>query len=272
MTPRSLLKGIGLSVAVSGATLLSVQPAAAQQAPTNTRVIPMEGAAYCPQGWDEGNGTSSRPALKHCYPRRSGESKMAYRKKAAPCISGYGIMGSDYWCVQGYVTEPQLARANAFQKRDVRDRCPAGFHSYKMVCSSDYAKTATYRWKGAAECKAGEIAEWGIWCTSNFEHLTAIQISSAANRDWNNIYTATNGQEPKQSPDSPYSEVYIHMFGQPKKGGASGATGSTPGAASAGQAAGRTDKPAAECAVVDTVTRGLGGFAAKARKAIKKDC
>lgn len=267
MTSLSLIKIIGLSVAAGGAAWLSVQPAAAQQAPTNSRVIPMEGAAYCPPDWDEGNGTSNRPALKHCYPRRSGESKMAYRKKAAPCISGYGIMGSDYWCVQGYVTEPQLARANAFEKRDVRDRCPAGFHSYKMVCSSDYAKTATYRWKGAAECKAGEIAEWGIWCTSNFEHLTAIQISSAANRDWNNIYTATNGQEPKQSPDSPYSEVYIHMFGAPAANKSSSAAGGAPEQGSDAAAA-----KTAECAVVDAATRGLGGLAGKARKAIKKGC
>ena len=215
-----------LTVLAATVAALSATPAAAQN-PTNSRIIPMDGASSCPARWDEGNGTSYRPALKHCYPRSNNESPMAYRWRSGPCIAGYGVEGS-MWCVKGVITEPELARANAFQKRDLGDRCPAGFHSYKMSCSSDYAKTATYRWKGTADCKAGEIAEWGIWCTSNFEHLTAIQVSSAAARDWNNIYTAT-AKAPKQSPDSDYSEVYIHMFGQPK-GKGSQASASSPAA------------------------------------------
>lgn len=201
----------GLAFIVVGA--FTIMPAAAQSGPTNSRVMPMEGATVCPTGWMEGNGTSGRPALKHCYPQSNGQSPMAYRYRGS-CMEGYGVNGTE-WCVRGFVTVPEYAAANKINKRDIRDRCPAGYHSYKMVCSSEYAEAPAARWKGASACNASELVEWGVWCVSNYQRLSAIQVSSAAKRDWNNIYTATQGKAPTQSPDDDYSELYKQLFGAP---------------------------------------------------------
>jgi hypothetical protein len=84
-----------------------------------------------------------------------------------------------------------------------------------MVCSSEYAEAPAARWKGASACNASELVEWGVWCVSNYQRLSAIQVSSAAKRDWNNIYTATQGKAPTQSPDDDYSELYKQLFGAP---------------------------------------------------------
>ncbi|WOK35478.1 hypothetical protein [Sphingomonas sp. C3-2] len=205
----------GLAVfAVTIIGAFAATPAAAQRGPTNTQVIPMEGANTCPTGWLTGNGTSARPALKHCYPQSNGQSAMAYRKRGS-CMEGYGENG-DEWCLKGFVTVPEYAAAHKIDKRDIRDRCPAGYHSYKMVCSSQYAEASSARYKGAADCKPTELVEWGLWCVSNYQKLSAIQVSSAAKRDWNNIYTGTRGQSPLQSPDDDYSELYRKLFGEPK--------------------------------------------------------
>lgn len=202
----------GFAVIVVSA--FAATPAAAQRGPTNTQPIPMDGANTCPSGWLTGNGTSSRPALKVCYPQSNGRSAMAYRYRGS-CMEGYGVNGSE-WCLKGFVTVPEYAAANKINKRDIRDRCPAGYHSYKMVCSSDYAEASSARYKGTGECKPGELVEWGIWCVSNYSKLTPIQVSSAAKRDWNNIYTGTQGKSPLQSPDDDYSELYRKLFGEPK--------------------------------------------------------
>jgi len=61
-----------------------------------------------------------------------------------------------------------------------------------------------------------QLVEWGIWCVSNYQKLSASQVSSAATRDWNNIYTGTQGKAPRQSPDDDYSELYRKLFGEPK--------------------------------------------------------
>lgn len=207
------LAGItGFAIIVASA--FAATPAAAQRAPTNTQVIPMDGANTCPSGWLTGNGTSSRPALKHCYPQSNGQSAMAYRYRGS-CMEGYGVNGSE-WCLKGFVTVPEYAAANKINKRDIRDRCPAGYHSYKMVCSSEYAEASSARYKGTAECRAGELVEWGLWCVSNYQRLSPIQVSSAAKRDWNNIYTGTQGKSPLQSPGDDYSELYRTLFGEPK--------------------------------------------------------
>lgn len=209
---RNLVPLAGLIFAP--AMMLLASPAAAQTGPTNSKIIPLDGASNCPGGWDTGNGSSARPALKHCYPRANGQSPIAYRYKGS-CADGFGIEG-DSWCVKGFVTVPEYAAANKINKRDIRDRCPAGYHSYKMVCSSEYPEASSARYKGTTECKANELVEWGIWCVSNYAKLSPIQVSSAAKRDWNNIYTGTQGKSPLQSPDDDYSELYRKLFGDPK--------------------------------------------------------
>ena len=189
-------------------------PTVAAQGVYSKNGVPMDGARTCPTGWDQGStNKNSLQKPNYCYPRYNNSPKI-YRNTNG-CAQGYGADGMQ-WCTEGYV-EQELARGNAIPKQGPLDRCPAGFHTYKDKCTSDYAKTAKARPKGNGACKANEVAEWGIWCVSDYQHLTKHNLTSAAMRDWNNIYTFSGGKRPKQGPDSSdkYSEVYIALYGQP---------------------------------------------------------
>ena len=203
--------GVALMAACVAWAGWMTMPEAAAQGVYSKNGIPMDGARTCPSGWSQ--GTASRRS-DFCYPTYNNSPKV-YRNKNG-CAQGYGENGS-YWCSEGHV-EQELARGNAIAKQGQLDRCPAGFHTYKDQCTSDYNKTAKARPKGNGACKAGEVQEWGIWCVSDFQHLTKHNLTSAALRDFNNIYTFSGGKLPKQGPKSSdkYSEVYIALFGQPE--------------------------------------------------------
>lgn len=202
--------GAIVAAGVTWAALLAAPHALAQGVYSKSG-IPMDGARTCPDGWKQGTGSQRS---NFCYPLYNNSPKV-YRNKNG-CAQGYGENGP-YWCSQGHV-EQELARGNAIAKQGPLDRCPAGFHTYKDKCTSDYAKTAKARPKGKGACKANEVEEWGIWCVSDYQHLTKHNLTSAATRDWNNIYTFSGGKAPKQGPKTSdkYSEVYIALYGQPE--------------------------------------------------------
>lgn len=213
------LKG-GSLAALWGAACLALgsmayAPQAAAQGVYSKNGVPMDGASTCPDGWDRGSSNkNSMQKTNYCYPRYANSGKI-YRNTNG-CASGYGENGRN-WCLEGY-SDPQLNRPGVITKKNMQDRCPAGFHTYHDKCTSNYPKLAKVRHKGNGECKAGEIAEWGIWCVSDYQHLTKHNLTSAATRDWNYIYSFTGGKSPKQNPNSKdrYSEVYIALFGQPE--------------------------------------------------------
>lgn len=70
---------------------------------------------------------------------------------------------------------------------------------------------------------------------------------------WNEV----RARKPNQSPDSDYSEVYIHMFGAPKPTGSSGAAATSDMGSVASQAE-QTDKFGKPCS--SEVGRAVGGL------------
>lgn len=208
--------------------MLGLAPGVAQAQGVYTKEgLAMAGAKRCPDRWHQGSGTNgSRERQKYCYPSYANSPKV-YRAKTGSCAAGYGLYDEQQWCVEGYKEPVALGAQHTFTKANKTDRCPAGFHSYKELCASDYDKPSTARLKGSGECRADEILEWGLWCTSNYAHLTAKQLRGAAIRDYNNIYGYT-GKEPRQSPNSDESEVYAALFGQGAPATAEGASAESP--------------------------------------------
>lgn len=192
-------------------------PLSAQANPYKDKAVPMDQATRCPPRWERGNGNFDTSPLL-CYPQYA-NSPQIYRNRSKDCRAGYGNF-VEQWCVEGYDEHPQLANPNVMAKAHRADRCPAGFYTYMDKCTTELANPPKARVKGNAACRAGEIAEWGIWCTSGYEHLSVQDIRSAHYRDWNYIYSMTRGGNPRQGPsDEDASEVYKAMFGDDRLDG-----------------------------------------------------
>lgn len=185
--------------------------------PDRSDGVPMDGASRCPSRWRETSRSASDERPGYCYPQYA-NSPSIMRRSGSSCPSGFGVDGE--WCSQGHVEHTQLANPHVMAKAHQADRCPAGFYTYLDKCTTELARPPKVRVKGGGACRAGEIAEWGIWCTSEFDHLSVQDIRSAHYRDWNYIYSMTRGGNPRQGPgDEDASEVYRHMFGDAKLDG-----------------------------------------------------
>lgn len=191
------------------------------QGSNNSNGIPHKGSSCPNEGWKRGDGRQF-PNSDRCYPTSPNAPKI-YRvgHDNEKCTQGYGRQWS--FCIEGYDPNWMANQKSNLDKANPTDRCPAGWVTApplangKTRCRPDVSQPATARAKGAGTCKANEIAEWGIWCTSNYEHLTAKRVKQSAAADWNDIYTATRGKEPRQSPDDNGSEVYRALLA--KEGG-----------------------------------------------------
>ena len=205
--------------ALGAASLLLVLGSAGEaraQGSNSSNGIPHEGSSCPNEGWTRG-GTNKYPHSTRCYPTSATSPKIYRVDSLTKCAPGYGKQWS--FCIEGFDPDWMANQAGNIAKPSLQDRCPAGWRSTnKPVCRPEVPKPATARLKGNGSCKANEIEEWGIWCTSNYEHLTAKRVKQAAAADWNDIYTATRGKSPRQSPDDDGgSEVYRALLA--KEGG-----------------------------------------------------
>lgn len=191
------------------------------QGSNNSNGIPHKGSSCPNEGWKRGDGRQF-PHSDRCYPTSSNSPKI-YRvgHDNEKCSQGYGRQWG--FCIEGYDPNWMANQKGNLDKANPTDRCPAGWvtapplSNGKTRCRPDVSNPSTARAKGAGACNANEIAEWGIWCTSKYEHLTAKRVKQSAAADWNDIYTATRGKEPRQSPDDNGSEVYRALLA--KEGG-----------------------------------------------------
>ena len=118
--------------------------------------------------------------------------------------------------------------AGTIRKSDRMQRCPAGYWTTPdnlMVCGTQVtAAPPRSRLKGTTTCRAGELEEWGVWCTSDTGRLSKLDVTQAASRDFNTIYSNT-GQFPASDRiyDSP---TVLALFRE----GAAAATPTSPAA------------------------------------------
>ena len=201
--------------------MLGTAAPAHAQGSNSSNGVPHEGSSCPNEGWTRG-GSCKYPHSYRCYPTSPNSPKI-YRVKydGEKCVQGYGRQWA--FCIEGYDPSWMANQKGNLDKANPADRCPAGWVTAPPLanghtrCRPEVPKPSTARAKGAGSCKAGEIEEWGIWCTSNYEHLSAKRVKQAAAADWNDIYTATRGKEPRQSPDDNGSEVYRALLA--KEGG-----------------------------------------------------
>ena len=266
--------GFAALFAAAAISFLAASPAAAQG---TMSPMPKPTNGSCPSGWTDyaseakKSGDLSSGKGNTCYPKRNG-AKPAYlpSPSSKPCADGYTKSGS--FCVQGGGGTVQ-ASAKSVKKANPLDRCPVGFFTYNgngELCTSNAANPPSIRLKGAGQCNAGEIEDWGLYCVSNYGQLTRKDAAKGF-PDYNGIYqtsykTTGKTSKPNQA-DLPegkeYTPAYFEIFGRvdrdgnPIGGSTASATASSGSSSSAPVAAAAEAK---QCAPKPKKKKGLGGF------------
>ena len=167
----------------------------------------------CPGGYDKGGAVAGRPNASLCYERSrgSGAEYQARQERARNAPDA-----------------PPPPESATIRKPSRSDRCPAGYFSVQSDisrCETIVADKPVARLKGATSCRAGELSEWGIWCTSNTAKLTRGEVLNALITDVNNIMSEIASPP---NTDTTTSPTFMTLF---PAGGASQAA--TPAAAPA---------------------------------------
>ena len=237
---------------------LPATPAAAQG---SLSPFPSSGAG-CPTGWTPGGNTTNRdrPDPKMCY-ARSSSAPLAYANPSRKaCAEGY-TNSSGYCYVKkaeynGPSAADQLVSNASLVKASKGDRCPLGYFSKAdMATCTTWLSPATSSRRKAGACRAGELDEWGLYCTSNTGNITREQAEQEATRDFNAIYTATGANYPNQGSDTENYPSMIAAYG-PKGGRRAAASSSSSNSQSASN-----DAPAANtnCPTPSSTGATLGG-------------
>ncbi len=153
---------------------------------------------------------------KYCVPQTSKSSAVYHAPQGNKCAAGYFFRNG--WCIEdkkassstsssassssssgrsnaGSAPQPvgiTLAKANPLQL------CPSGYRTSgdNKSCQTIFEGAPAARAKGAGSCNAGEIEEFGAWCTSTETALTAEQMKNATRQDFNRIYTQNGSKNP----------------------------------------------------------------------------
>jgi hypothetical protein len=266
VTPRIGRTSAALTAMVFAAAPLvtyfaSPAPALAQR----TDSVPKLGT--CPFNWREGGTGPNRVAgmAGNCYPISATSPKIFVRSSSSePCPTGYYPEGSRYCTTHksiGVSAETRSSPDARLAKPAPNARCPLGWASTRdlTACYTTFEKPTVARLSHGKACKPGELAEWGIWCTSNYEGIDRTRADNAGAKDFNEVYawTLRNRGDTKTVGDtfSPEAEAYFASRGGT---GAAAATGK-PAAASTGASA--TQSEATPCTSTSGAAAGaaLGG-------------
>ncbi len=210
------------AAALASAALLALPVATPAFAQGSLSPFP-KGDGACPGDWSMSGGM--------CRPGSS--NRKAYRNPSrARCPSGY--TSQSVYCIErtdndGVSAADRLVSNATLVKANRLDRCPLGYFSKAdmATCTTQLSPAPQSRRKAGA-CRAGEIDEWGLYCTANANAITRQQAEKEADRDFNAIYTANGGTGPTQTPggdDTTNSAPMVAAYG--RKGGGGGAASSS---------------------------------------------
>ncbi len=232
-----------MATAMTAATISLATPAMAKPSP-----VDRQGAQGCPSGWEQGSprSKSGETMATHCYARSSDAPTVSVvATPQAACPSGMSkdqTNGFTRWCSSQDPQSRLVAETQSGQiaKTNILDRCPVSFYSDPDLknCISIATTPPATRAKGSAPCKAGELEEWGIWCTSNTSVVTKYDASQASYRDVNTIYGNSGGKQPNQGTEVYNTPSIKTLFGGDDKKAADTSTGST---------AAKTESAIAQC-------------------------
>jgi len=154
--------------------------------------VAAEGAT-CPAGWSNPKLGGGRSDSTVCVVSSS-NARAVYRRQAGEtCKPGYNT--GSFWCEKAPAAYVHKGSTDSLEKPNKTDRCPTGWFTTGngMTCVTQMKEPTSSRLKAGKACRANEVDEWGVWCTSNYETLTPENISSWAMRDYNAMYAFNRG-------------------------------------------------------------------------------
>lgn len=154
--------------------------------------VASEGAT-CPAGWSNPSVGGSRTDSSVCVVTGSSARAVYRRHNGEACKPGYNTGSS--WCEKAPAVYVQQSTSDSLEKPNKTDRCPTGWFTTGsgMTCITQLKEPTSSRLKAGKACRANEVDEWGVWCTSNYAAIDAGRIRGAALRDYNTMYAHNRG-------------------------------------------------------------------------------
>lgn len=254
---------LGSAVLLAASAFVSLPPAHAQ-GQNKEPVARTSGAWGCPSGWS--STKNNKTDLSMCFPQSSLAPDIYPKKDKDSCAEGY-IEEKNVWCTTKGAKDanaaakkkadaerkkaesksassgssssssdtpaPRQAPNSSVAKASRLDRCPLGHFSISDMtgCTAMFSPAPKVR-TNTGGCSAGEIDEWGLYCTADATVITRTQAEAAAVRDFNQIYAANELTVPTQGDDSSNYPSMVAAYG-PKGGAQANSGGSATPAAPA---------------------------------------
>lgn len=163
-------------------------------------------ATTCPTGYHRGKPGHTRGVgsyatgendPKFCYPEVSNPPAVYVRaSRTATCAAGYRVdsRSADFCTTAAaprtWSAEDNLAKQTRLTKPSLDARCPTGWASAKdlKTCYTILDNPPASRLKAGKACAAGEMEEWGLWCTGSIASVTYAHADGHATKDFNEVY------------------------------------------------------------------------------------
>ena len=245
-----VLAAAGLMFFTAGS--LATAPSAQAQGRTTGRLeLPRE-RGLCPYRWNRETDTFCVPSLA------ANPTPAVYvrQNKSVACDQGYFVdTDNDLVCTSYDRMTARFADVSGgIARAGILNRCPTGWRAStnNKQCFTEIKNAPVPRLKNGKPCAPGELDDWGIWCTSNYEHLSYAEVDLASVRDFNDIYAnaMNDGLNYNSIPSGLSPDAKAFFKGADKSAGASAADPS-----SASQPAAN----AAECTTGSEVGTAIGG-------------
>ena len=162
------------------------------QAQGTLQPVASQGAS-CAAGWSYAPAVRSRVNTETCYPTGRNAREVYRRLNGEACKPGFNTGTS--WCEKAEAVHFIQGTVDALTKTAKSDRCPTGWHTTGagMTCVTELKQPSLSRAKASNACRANEVDEWNVWCTSNYAGLDAATIRRAALQDYNTMYAYNRG-------------------------------------------------------------------------------
>ena len=252
------------------ATVAGLAISSGEAAAQGTLEPQQRGKRICPSDWVISSSVTGSGAGDVCRPRSNSSRRIYAVTNPNSCTSGYAF--KDGWWVEqreasasAALASPSWAAGSPLAKANPLQLCPSGHMTTPGSKScAPVANAPAARPKGAGACNAGEVEEFGAWCTSTTTTLTAKQIEGATIGDLNRIVQQNRNQMPIPRREGFYTPLLAMK--QAEEGAAAPAQASASGNAGAAsgvqQAAAATPAQADACAAKPKkkgLGRALGG-------------
>ncbi|NJM51444.1 MAG: hypothetical protein HC843_11710 [Sphingomonadales bacterium] len=252
LSSTAMLAAAGLALFTAGS--LAVAPDANAQGVSSGNVRIPEG--NCPRDWRIGE------AKGYCQPMRTSSPPAIYVRtsKNVGCAAGYYVDHYNALVCTTRAPDPSreqtMGKGGKFAKPNPLVRCPTGWISTDSYteCYTQLENAPIVRAKGAEACAAGELDDWGLWCTSNYAHLTTAWAERYGIEDFNRIYAYALGNrlDANAIPGGSMSPAASAYFK-----GTTSATGAS--AATSTSSSQPAENKAAECTSASELGAAVGG-------------